>query len=159
MGVSGQRHAPAALPPGKTRYPLYKRLVGPRAGLDGYGKSRTPPGFNPRTVQPVTSRYTDWAIAACTVWTGRTVNRVTTAAWQCWRCRLWGCWAVQTAVLPCCVAGWLAGREVQALRDFQVPAPAGSECTRVSSCNLNTNTPVPDRPQYGRPTARVIAQQ
>ena len=28
MGVSGQRHAPAALPPGKTRYPLYRRLSG-----------------------------------------------------------------------------------------------------------------------------------
>jgi hypothetical protein len=26
MGVGGQRHAPAALPPGKTRYPLYRRL-------------------------------------------------------------------------------------------------------------------------------------
>ena len=24
----------------------------------------TPPGFDPRTAQPVTSRYTDWAIAA-----------------------------------------------------------------------------------------------
>ena len=28
MGVGGQRHAPAALPPGKTRYPLYRRLGG-----------------------------------------------------------------------------------------------------------------------------------
>ena len=27
-GVGGQRHAPAALPPGKTRYPLYSRLGG-----------------------------------------------------------------------------------------------------------------------------------
>jgi hypothetical protein len=26
MWVDGQRHAPAALPPGKTRYPLYRRL-------------------------------------------------------------------------------------------------------------------------------------
>ena len=26
--ASGQRHAPAALPPGKTRYPLYRRLGG-----------------------------------------------------------------------------------------------------------------------------------
>ena len=25
--MGGQRHAPAALPPGKTRYPLYRRLV------------------------------------------------------------------------------------------------------------------------------------
>ena len=30
MGVGGQRHAPAALPPGKTRYPLYRRLDGPQ---------------------------------------------------------------------------------------------------------------------------------
>jgi hypothetical protein len=27
-GAGGQRHAPAALPPGKTRYPLYRRLGG-----------------------------------------------------------------------------------------------------------------------------------
>ena len=32
--------------------------VGPRAGLDRCGKSRPPPGFDPRTVQPVASRYT-----------------------------------------------------------------------------------------------------
>ena len=38
--------------------------VGPRAGLDGCGKISPPPGFDPRTVQPVASRYTDWAIAA-----------------------------------------------------------------------------------------------
>jgi hypothetical protein len=35
-----------------------------RAGLDGCGKSHIPPGFDPRTVQPVASRYTDWAIPA-----------------------------------------------------------------------------------------------
>jgi hypothetical protein len=29
MGVGGQLHAPAALPPGKTWYPLYRRLGGP----------------------------------------------------------------------------------------------------------------------------------
>ena len=32
--------------------------VGLRAGQDGCGKSR-PSGFDPRTVQPVASRYTD----------------------------------------------------------------------------------------------------
>jgi hypothetical protein len=29
-GVGGQRHAPAVLPPGQTRYPLYRRLGGPQ---------------------------------------------------------------------------------------------------------------------------------
>jgi len=29
MVLSGQRYAPAAVPPGKTRYPLYRRLGGP----------------------------------------------------------------------------------------------------------------------------------
>jgi len=59
-GVGGQRHAPAALPPGK-RPVTYciGAWVGHRAGLDGCGKSRPPPGFGPRTVQSVASRYTD----------------------------------------------------------------------------------------------------
>jgi hypothetical protein len=39
-GVGGQGHAPAALPLGNTRYPLYRRLGCPRAGLDGCRKSR-----------------------------------------------------------------------------------------------------------------------
>jgi hypothetical protein len=37
--VGGQRHAPAALPPGKTRYSLLE-AAGRRAGLDSCGKSR-----------------------------------------------------------------------------------------------------------------------
>jgi hypothetical protein len=35
--------------------------MGPLAGPDRYGKSRPPPGFYPRTVQPIASRYTDHA--------------------------------------------------------------------------------------------------
>ena len=52
-----------------TLRPLYPRerpgthciggWVGPRAGPDGCGKSRPPPVLDPRTVQPVASRYTD----------------------------------------------------------------------------------------------------
>jgi len=64
MGVGGQRHAPAALPPENTRYPFYRRLGGPRSSLEGRGKFRLPPGFDPRTVQPVASLYTDCAIPA-----------------------------------------------------------------------------------------------
>ena len=63
MGIGCQRHPPAALPQGKTRYPLYRRLGGTqgRFGGEGCGKPRPhgAPGFNPRIVQPVASRYTD----------------------------------------------------------------------------------------------------
>ena len=38
--------------------------MGPKAGLEGCEKSRPPPGFDPRTVQPVASSYTDYAIPA-----------------------------------------------------------------------------------------------
>ena len=64
MGVGGQRHAPAALPPGKTRYPLYRRLGSAQCRSGRVRKISPPPGFYPRAVQPVESRYTDWAIPA-----------------------------------------------------------------------------------------------
>ena len=35
--------------------------MGPRAGQDKCGKISPPPGFDPRTVQSVVSRYTDLA--------------------------------------------------------------------------------------------------
>jgi hypothetical protein len=38
--------------------------VGLGAGLDRCGKSRPPPGFDPRAFQPVPSQYTDYAIPA-----------------------------------------------------------------------------------------------
>jgi hypothetical protein len=66
MGVGGQRHAPAALPPEKTRYTLYKRLGGPQGRYERVRKISPPPGFDSRTVQPVASRYTGWAIPAHT---------------------------------------------------------------------------------------------
>jgi hypothetical protein len=49
------------LPPGKTRHPLYSRLGGPQGQSGQVQKISPPPGFNPRTVQLVASRYTDWA--------------------------------------------------------------------------------------------------
>ena len=53
-GISGQRHASAALPPSRRRgIHCTECWVGPRAGVDGCGKSRPPSGFDTRTVQPL----------------------------------------------------------------------------------------------------------
>jgi len=51
-GVGGQRHAPAALTTGKTRYPLNRRLGGAQGRSGRLGKISPPPGFDPRTVLP-----------------------------------------------------------------------------------------------------------
>ena len=59
MGMGGQRHAPATLPPGKTRYPLYGRLGGPQSRSGQVRKISPTPGFDHRNVQHVVSRYTD----------------------------------------------------------------------------------------------------
>ena len=56
-GVGSKRHAPAALPPGKTWYPLHKRLGGPQGRSGRVREMSLPPGFDPRTVQTVASRY------------------------------------------------------------------------------------------------------
>ena len=63
-GVGGQRYTPTDLPPGKNRYPLYRRLGGPQGRSGRVREISPPPGFDPRTVQPVASRYTDGAIPA-----------------------------------------------------------------------------------------------
>jgi len=62
QGVRGQCHVPAALYPGKRPSThCTGGWVSPIAGLDRCGKSRPPPGFDPQTVQPVASHYTDYA--------------------------------------------------------------------------------------------------
>jgi hypothetical protein len=49
------------LPTGKTRYLFYRRLGGFQGRSGQVWKISPPPGFDPRTVQPVASRYADWA--------------------------------------------------------------------------------------------------
>ena len=69
-----------------TPRPLYPRekpgthciggWVGLRAGLDRCGKIRPPPEFDPRTVHPVASRYTDRAIGVHTASNGKYIDIV-----------------------------------------------------------------------------------
>ena len=63
-GVGGQCHAPATLPLGETRYPLHTRLGGPQGQCGQARKISPPPGFDPWTIQPIASHYTNWAIVA-----------------------------------------------------------------------------------------------
>ena len=61
MGLGRRLRAPAALPPKRPGTHCTGGWVGPRAGLDGCVKYCPPPRFDPRTIQPVASRYTDYA--------------------------------------------------------------------------------------------------
>jgi hypothetical protein len=62
--MRGQRHAPVAPYPGKDPLPIVQ-VAGGGGGPPGRAgpvrKISLPPGFDPRTGQPVGSRYTDWA--------------------------------------------------------------------------------------------------
>ena len=65
MELSGQLHAPASISRTHPRYPLNRGLdrIQCKSGPFLKGGSLFPlPGFEFRTVQPVTSRYTDWTI-------------------------------------------------------------------------------------------------
>jgi len=65
MELGGQHHIPAALHPWKEpRYPLYRWLAGPQSRsrrLWWKENLSSPTGFEPRTIQAVASRYTDYA--------------------------------------------------------------------------------------------------
>jgi hypothetical protein len=62
-GVGVQRHSPASLLLGnRPGTHCTGGWMSPRAGLDVCGKSLPRPGFDPGTVQPVASRYTDCPI-------------------------------------------------------------------------------------------------
>ena len=52
-GLGGERHDPPALPPGKTRYPFYRRLGGAHGRSGRVRRISSPPGFDSRTIQPV----------------------------------------------------------------------------------------------------------
>jgi hypothetical protein len=62
--MAGQRHAPTDLSPEMTLYPLQKRLGGAQGRSGQVWKISPPPGFDPRTVQPVANCYNDCAIPA-----------------------------------------------------------------------------------------------
>jgi hypothetical protein len=61
MGVGGQRHAPADLTPGKDPVPILQEVGWASGPVGVIAENLALPVFDPRTFQPVASRYTDWA--------------------------------------------------------------------------------------------------
>jgi hypothetical protein len=59
MGMRGQRHAPDALPSAKIPGTHLQEAGWAQGQFKQVWKISPPPGFNPQTVQPVATRYTD----------------------------------------------------------------------------------------------------
>ena len=57
--VGVQRHAPAALPPGKSRHPFYRSLGRPQGRSRRVRKISPPPGLDPPDRPALASRCTD----------------------------------------------------------------------------------------------------
>jgi hypothetical protein len=90
MWVSGQRHTPAALSLGMTQHTFYRRLGGHQGRSGRVRKISPPPGFDPRTVQPVVNLCTDWDIPAhkyglCKVKFLLRLVVVASSFWRCWK--------------------------------------------------------------------------
>jgi hypothetical protein len=64
MGMGGQRHAPATYLWKETRNPLYGRLSEPQGRSRRVQRISRLPGFDPGSVEPIASRYTDCSIPA-----------------------------------------------------------------------------------------------
>jgi hypothetical protein len=64
MGLMGQLHPSAVLPPGMT---TYMRPGGPHGRSGRVQKIPPLPEFDPQTVQPVASSYTDCTVQAQTL--------------------------------------------------------------------------------------------
>jgi len=62
--VGGQKYVPADLSLEKIRYPLYGRQGGSRGRSGWHEKSLPHHDYNPRTFQPVVSRYTEYTITS-----------------------------------------------------------------------------------------------
>jgi hypothetical protein len=62
--VCGQHHGLAAFNPGKDPVTIVQKAGWATEPVWIGAENLAPPGFDPRTFQPVASRYTDWAIPA-----------------------------------------------------------------------------------------------
>jgi len=62
MRVGGQRHNPTAFTSDKGTVSIVWWMGGPQGRFERVRKTSPTPEFDPQTVEPEASRYTDWAI-------------------------------------------------------------------------------------------------
>jgi hypothetical protein len=118
------------LPPGKTRYPFYRRLGGFQ-DRSGHVRKISPPhpGFDPRTVQPAVSRYTDWATGTSFVsYIQVYFISLTSLCVLC--CLLWATWTL------CCLswATWTLIRPVKKQKRIWIELYVSCLCHYCHCC-------------------------
>jgi hypothetical protein len=62
--LGGHHHSPAALTPGEDPVPIVQEAGWAPGPIWAGAENLALPGFDPRTVQPLASRYTDYAMLA-----------------------------------------------------------------------------------------------
>jgi hypothetical protein len=72
----------------EARYRMYRRLGGSQCRSARVRKISPPPGFDSRTVQPVASRYADWAIPAYSDGTVPFNKWISVFLYNVWMCPL-----------------------------------------------------------------------
>ena len=164
--MGGQRHPPADLPPGKTRYPSYWRLGRPQGRSGRVQKISPRPGFDPRAVQPLASRYTDWYLQAqhhtevqtkmkankncfCTILSNvRTNNWKSTPCVQkhefarSWKWAVCDCWVCASAIFAAKIAACICGPGLTGLYATELRAPLHTghwTALRSSYCDIYSN--------------------
>jgi len=94
------------LPPGKTRYPFYRRLGGPQ-GRSGRAENLVPTGIRSRTSQPVVSHYTDWATRPTHVQHTTPQRYIKPSSWRwtlgCETCRSRQKLKIKILIWECCI--------------------------------------------------------
>jgi hypothetical protein len=73
-----------SLPLGKTWYPLYRRLGWPEGRSGQVLKMLPLPGFDPRTIHPIASRYTGYATRPTYIGKGNVISTLTRSIEQGW---------------------------------------------------------------------------
>ena len=122
-----------SLPPGKTRYPFYRRLGGPQ-GQSGQAENLIPTGIRSRTVHPVVSGYTDWATRPTyIIYIYYTICNIFIY------CN-WGCYPVAVVILhvECLILCWFVWMVEKP--DFIIWLPTCSETVLVSHLKVHSTT-------------------